>query len=48
MFVDSFKAALMELKYTGFLQGTRASTFIFRRNYFGKRAQTSTEQDKKA
>lgn len=31
-----FLRALRELKYLGFLQGTRQSTFIFRRNYFGK------------
>jgi hypothetical protein len=31
-----FLQALRELKYMGYLSQTKVSTFIFRKNYFGK------------
>ena len=33
---DMFESALREMKYLGYLQNTNKSTFIFRKNYFGK------------
>ena len=34
--MQMFQTALGELKYMGYLSQTKQSTFIFRKNYFGK------------
>ena len=34
--MENFMTALGELKYMGYLSQTKQSTFIFRKNYFGK------------
>lgn len=33
---EMFSKALFELKYMGFVSQTKQSTFIFRKNFFGK------------
>ncbi len=41
---ENFNQALGELKYNGFLSATRQSTFLFKKNIFGKPKYYSTAQ----